>query len=128
MLLTDGVAYLCKNAECYWLLDVIASYQPKQLRKCEFQYWTLTVATEDIPAKREFTQESMTEGSGKISSRKIPPVKKGSTVVTCSDGNGHTLIEQKVPWTDFPLNEIHMNAEKTEYPERGIVVMLTSEY
>lgn len=128
LLLTDGVAYLCKNAECYWLLDVIASYQPKQLRDCEFQHWTLTVATEDVPAMREFTQGSMTDGIGKISSQKIPPVKNGSSVVTCSDGNEHTLVEQRIDWANFPLNEIRLYAERTEYPERGLVVMLTSEY
>jgi len=27
-LITDGVKFLADNAECYWLLDVIASYFP----------------------------------------------------------------------------------------------------
>ncbi len=128
LLLTDGVAYLCENAKCYWLLDVIASYQPNQLRKCEFQVWTLTVAIEDVPATREFTRTNLAYGCTEISNRKIAPVKKGSAVVSCSDGNNHTLVEQHIDSTDFPLSEIHLYAERTEYPEPGIVVMLTSEY
>jgi hypothetical protein len=27
---TEGVAYLAKNGECYWLIDAIASHQPQQ--------------------------------------------------------------------------------------------------
>jgi len=36
---TEGVAYLAKNAECYWLLDEIFFTD----RKEPFQVWTLTV-------------------------------------------------------------------------------------
>jgi hypothetical protein len=28
LLLTEGVVYLCESAECFWLVDVIWSYQP----------------------------------------------------------------------------------------------------
>ena len=43
---TDGVKYLCEAAECFWLLDAIASHQPrarKDPRLREIQFWTLTV-------------------------------------------------------------------------------------
>jgi hypothetical protein len=40
---TDGVKLLADMAECYWLLDVIGSYQlDKRLCK-QFQVWTLDV-------------------------------------------------------------------------------------
>lgn len=41
--LTDGVLQLCKDAECFWLMDIIGSYQHKLLPKEDFQVWTLTV-------------------------------------------------------------------------------------
>ena len=39
---TDGVRALVNMFECYWLLDIIVSYQP-QLRSEDFQVWTLGV-------------------------------------------------------------------------------------
>ena len=35
---TDGVNYLAEKAKAYWLIDVIASYQPQQ-KKVPFQLW-----------------------------------------------------------------------------------------
>ena len=49
MKLTDGVHFLAEEAEAYWLLDVIASWQPKALRDPalrEFQLWELFVRTD----------------------------------------------------------------------------------
>ena len=40
--LTDGAHFLAENAECYWLMDLIASYAAK-LKNEEFQLWTLKV-------------------------------------------------------------------------------------
>ncbi|MFT3908331.1 MAG: hypothetical protein QM737_02810 [Ferruginibacter sp.] len=37
---TDGVRALATEYECYWLLDVIVSYQPS-LKHEDFQVWTL---------------------------------------------------------------------------------------
>jgi hypothetical protein len=41
---TDGVKYLAETAQCYWLLDVIASYilKPK-IKRIPFQLWELKV-------------------------------------------------------------------------------------
>lgn len=36
---TDGVHFLAENAECFWLLDLIASYR----RSEDFQIWRLRV-------------------------------------------------------------------------------------
>ncbi len=41
-LLTDGTKALAEMFECFWFLDVVASYQPV-LREHEFQVWQLTV-------------------------------------------------------------------------------------
>ncbi len=41
LVITEGVLSLAKKFECFWFLDIIASYQP-QLQKEEFQVWTLT--------------------------------------------------------------------------------------
>lgn len=40
LLITDGAKALADQFECYWFLDIIASYQP-QLKVEEFQVWTL---------------------------------------------------------------------------------------
>ena len=80
--LTDGAKYLADKAQAYWLMDIIASYQP-QCQKNEmlqhFQLWTLTV-NED----------------------------KSATVI-CQEDSGRTpSIKQDIPYTDFPLNEIKL--------------------
>lgn len=40
LIITDGVKELAERFECFWFLDIIASYQ-SQLRNEEFQVWTL---------------------------------------------------------------------------------------
>ena len=40
--ITDGVKYLCDSAECYWLVDAIASYTAEHKHE-EFQDWKLKV-------------------------------------------------------------------------------------
>lgn len=85
LLLTDGVRFLAENAECFWLLDIIASYQPKCKKDAslrEMQFWTL---------KRNKT----TSGA----------------VVTCDDGNGNVKITQRIEFTDFPMDEVRVWVE-----------------
>ncbi|WP_345081757.1 DUF6876 family protein [Nemorincola caseinilytica] len=40
-LVTDGVLAMATTFSCFWLVDIIASYQG-QLKKEPFQVWTLT--------------------------------------------------------------------------------------
>jgi hypothetical protein len=40
--LTEGAKYLCDQAQCFWLVDIIASVQHK-MRTEKFQVWSLTV-------------------------------------------------------------------------------------
>ena len=50
---TDGIAYLLKAAEAYWLLDAIFSYR----RKEDFQVWNLKV-NEDKTAVLTMKEDS----------------------------------------------------------------------
>ena len=83
VLATDGVAFLAKEAQCYWLTDLIASYQPsirsnpKISELWDFQVWKLTKNKTGSGAK-----------------------------VVCTDGNEHAVFSQRIPYTDFPLQEI----------------------
>jgi uncharacterized repeat protein (TIGR04076 family) len=75
LVLTDGAKALADQFECYWFLDIIASFYP-QLRKEEFQVWKLTRKDQETQA-----------------------------VVSCTDGNKKVWVEQKIPFTDFKPNE-----------------------
>jgi hypothetical protein len=70
---TDGIKWLQENADCYWLTDLIASYQTTTFRKAnERQFWKLVVTD-------------------------------NSAVITCDDGNGNISVTQSIDYTDFPL-------------------------
>src|SRR5882724_6337738 len=54
LLLTDGVKWLADSAECFWLLDVIASYQLRCVRDPmlhDLQFWTVVVDLEKKSAR-----------------------------------------------------------------------------
>jgi len=78
ILYTDGAQYLAERGGAYWLLDEIAIIQPydKAVAAEEFQVWKLTVHDDR------------------------------SATLTCDDGNGNIVLTKKIPFTDFPLNEI----------------------
>lgn len=78
LFLTDGVKFLADNAECYWLLDVINSYnmtEPK-VQNEGFQVW------------------------------KCVRIKDYEFMVTCTDGNKKVLTEQRIPFSDLILDEV----------------------
>jgi hypothetical protein len=81
---TAGVIQLAETAGCYWLLDIIASYQ--YLRKLDktFQVWTLEVFNEET-AKKE----------------KCAAVVKGLN-------DKELIVKQKIPFTDFPLEKLKL--------------------
>jgi len=102
LMLTDGVRYLAENAGCFWLLDIIASYQSKCRKDAdlrEMQFWKLTVNADD------------------------------SAVVTCEDGNGKVKITQKMEYTDFPLDEVKIWVElgSVDLVNPAYVAMLPGE-
>lgn len=93
ILYTDGIQYMANAAGAYWLIDEIALMQTEpQFKKHEFQNWTLKVNLE------------------------------GSTaILTCDDGNYRIFYEKKIPFTDFPLDEIRIYFVNN-------VILLPSEY
>lgn len=78
LLYSDGVKYLAEEADSYWLIDAIASYQAsKGVKGLDFQFWKLKVDTNTKKA-----------------------------VLTCqSDSDTPNLVEQHIS-TDFPLEEV----------------------
>lgn len=81
---TSGVKYLAEQAGAFWLIDLIASHQPKVLRKIkarkdrDFQVWRVEVKPDQ------------------------------TANVICDDGNGYVLQTQKLQYTDFPLEDFKL--------------------
>ena len=75
---TDGIKYLTEKANCFWLLDIIGSYQHK-LKEIPFQVWTLKV-NEDKTAVVEMKE----------------------------DTNQPLMVKQKIEYTDFPMQEVKL--------------------
>ena len=100
---TDGAKYVAETGEAYWLLDLIASHQPKIRRHhpdVDLQVWHL---------------RKNQKGNG--------------AVATCEDGDGHVVATQRIPFTDFPLSEITLWVEPGECGGRPVsVIELPSEH
>ena len=80
ILFTDGAKYVADAGGAWWLLDEIAIAQrfEKRVKGEEFQVWKLTV-NPDCTAK-----------------------------LACEDGNGRTVFEKPIPFTDFPAEGIEL--------------------
>ena len=77
---TDGIKFLADQAKCYWLLDVVGSYQHlNKVKDIPFQLWELTVADDN-----------------------------SATAVMKEDTNTPIIIKQEIPFTDFPLDHIRL--------------------
>jgi hypothetical protein len=76
---TEGAKYVAEAGGAYWLLDEIALIQPydKAVGAEPFQVSTLKVNKDDR-----------------------------SAVLICADGDGKQVYEKRIPYTDFPLDEI----------------------
>lgn len=90
---TDGVKYIAERAGAYWLIDEIAFAQVNEVNLAMegFQLWVLSVNADK------------------------------SAMLTCDDGNGHTLHQQAIEYTDFPLAEI-------KFYVCDDIILLPSEY
>ena len=101
MVATDGVAYLAKAAQCFWLTDEITAGQrhPKirgNRNLQDMQFWEL-----------------------KVTDR--------SAVLTCSEDENKPVYTKKIPYTNFPLQSIRVWV--APYDEAGNkVMMLPTEY
>ncbi len=101
VLFTDGMAHLAKEAQCYWLMDVIMSHlvTNKKVAKEGFVSFTITV-DENKKAVCKFT-----------------------------DGNDHKLCAQIIESTNFPFATFNCFCQRDE-SNGGLkwIVMLPSEY
>ena len=100
LVMTDGVKYLADSAECYWMIDAIASHQPaakKHRGLARGQFWSF--------------------------------VRKGdhSGVLACGNGNhkAKPVISQEIEMTDFPLDQVRIWVMPGH---EGNVMLLPSEY
>ncbi|MEO1558632.1 MAG: DUF6876 family protein [Cyanobacteria bacterium J06632_19] len=79
---TEGIQHLAQEANCYWLLDAIASHQTKQFlsnpQLREFQIWHLQV-------------------------------QENSSVLICEWDTNQEVLRQEIEYTDFPLNQIELD-------------------
>jgi hypothetical protein len=84
-LIVESAGVVAENGQrcngAVWLLDAIASHQPKATRACDgFQLWTLTVAN---------------DGAG-----------PGATLTCRADSDHPAVITQEIDYTDFPLPRV----------------------
>jgi hypothetical protein len=94
ILYTDGAQYVAEAGGAYWLLDEIAlaNAYNRSVKAEEFQVWTLT---------------KNKTGNG--------------AMLTCGDGNGHTVYTKRIEYTDFPLDTVKLFCE-------GGTILLPSEH
>jgi hypothetical protein len=77
VLYTDGVKYVADAGGAYWLIDEIAFAQ----------------RFDKAVAAQPFQLWKLT-------------VKDSTGVLSCEDGNGHSVLCKRIDYTDFPLPEI----------------------
>jgi len=93
--LTDGVSYLAERARCYWLIDVFASY----IHEVDSKFETFL-------------------------SLKVH-VRQSSATVIIDDGDGRLIAQQKIEFTDLPLDFLNLYACWDGY---YWILMLPNEY
>ena len=99
--LTDGVKFLADNANCYWLLDAIGSYQSELAKHADdrlrcMQFWKLKVNADR------------------------------TAVLACNaDSDVPPAVTQEIELTDFPLPEIDI---WVGIEEGRRIALLPSEY
>ena len=101
---TDGIAYLCKEAKCYWLIDIVASIQhlKKIVEKQNFIVWRVVKVNDGCKVEAYYDSEE----DGTYSKDKL-------------------LYSQEMDYTDFPFNELN---NEFEFYQIGDVVLLKSEH
>jgi hypothetical protein len=106
MVLTDGAKFVAENGGAhgaFWLMDAIASHQPKALKNemlRDIQFWTLEVTEKD---------------------------GRKSAVLTCRvDSGENPFITQKIEYTDFDLPKIDLWVEPLD--ENTYVILLPNEH
>jgi len=94
---TDGIYYLSRNTNAYWLVDAIASHQQKlrqNQRLAEFQLWLFVVGN-----AHEFIKPKL------------------AAVLTCWEdtpsADTKPVVRQDIHYTDFPLQEITLYVQES---------------
>jgi len=111
MLLTDGALYVAESggrSGAFWLMDAIASHQPRLLRHPDgrlqgIQFWAL---------------------------RKRPDPEGGAVLECCADSGEKPAVRQVIEYTDFFTNgdtEFRLWAAPVD-DQGNWVIMLPSEY
>ena len=75
---TDGVIALAEAAECFWLLDIIGSYQTNKRLDPNFQVWKIVVSHDD------------------------------NTAIVSGYNDTTLIVQQEISYTDFPLDELKL--------------------
>jgi hypothetical protein len=81
---TEGVVRFCEDKGAFWLLDAIASWQPKARKDAmlrEIQFWRLEVTN-------------------------------GQARLVCARDKGDDAFEQTIPFTDFPDDSARVWVER----------------
>ncbi len=77
---TQGVKYVASEAGAYWLIDAICSHQKQTLLN-------------EYPNLKEFQIWRL-------------EVEHNSAVLICEQDTNQPVLSQKIPYTDFPLEEV----------------------
>lgn len=124
--LTDGIVELAELGACWWLIDVIASHQSSLRRRDDWPeinrlaIWRLDVFNIDSPG---LPSPRWAEGYRRSFNRDFgAETGDASALVTVRiDRDAPVLIEQWIPYTDFPVLEMEL------YVSSG-VLMCPMEY
>ena len=79
VLFTDGAKYVADAGGAYWLLDEIALAQRYKAKVAAEEFQVWTLK-----------------------------VKGSAATLTCDDGNGNAVYQKRIPFSDFPLDEISL--------------------
>ncbi|WP_417850305.1 DUF6876 family protein [Thalassoglobus sp.] len=102
---TDGVQYLAEKAEAYWLVDAIASHLATKA-------FNQAAADDERVGLTHFWKLAVHED-------------RSATLKAVADSDEPAFIEQQVPFTDFPFEDIDIWAGRDD---QYWVLMLSSEY
>lgn len=122
LVITDGVKHLCENAGCYWLVDIINSYQHVCQRDGmlrDMQFWHLRPGS----APRENTNEGKMLAFNPWSDS-----DNAACHVVCERDTNNVAIVQELPLTDFPFDALPEVKLYCQNNGSNSVVCLPSEY
>lgn len=120
LVITEGVKSLADSAGCYWLLDIIASYQhitKKDNMLRDMQFWHL--------------RPNKWEGDPKTLLQYLAPDESGGKFdahVTCERDTDNVAIAQQIIYTDFPFKTAPEVKLYVQNNGSCMVVCLPEEY